>query len=412
MSTSNAIIELRQKIYDLRLRSNVVQQAVVQTTDPDRLAQLLQEAGAIEAELAAAEAELQTAEQAQAKSAAPRDEKVRSSVTRSMATTQLEAAVRLRMAHVPTATYHLLDAAENPLVEITVENGKTTPRRLRITSRIEGYSAEAIDTIELTGKGRPDSTRTTTQLPTLFPERIRPVQELTRATVNVLVEEIGGKIETHETLPVWLLARNAAPLAVRNPASGGWIDLSRYFGAFVTPNQRDVMRFLRHAANLHPEHQLAGYQSDVTLQARAIFDALKQQAGITYVNSLIAFNPDESARGQRVRLPRETLEEQQANCIDGTLLFASLLEAISINPALVIVPGHAFVGWETGANSGEWDYLETTMIGSNEFEDARKIGQQKATFWEKQAAAPNKAHVFRRWSLRDLRTIYRITPLE
>ena len=78
-------------------------------------------------------------------------------------------------------------------------------------------------------------------------------------------EEIGGQIETHESLPVWLLARNAAPLAVRDPTSGGWVDLSRYFGAFVTPNRRAIMLFLRQAARRHPEGRLPGYQSAVLL---------------------------------------------------------------------------------------------------------------------------------------------------
>ncbi len=413
MAISTQVIALREQIYDLRLRANLVQQQAIQATDPALLAKLLEEAGAIEATLAAAERDLSAAEAAQMAMAANQDDKTRGAVTRSMATTKLRATVKLRMAHVPTATYHLLDEETNPLVEIEVENGEVGKRRrLRITSRLEGYSADAIDTIELDTRGKEGATRAVTQLPTLFPERIRGVCELTRATVTVLVEEIGGAIETHETLPIWLLARNAAPLAVRDPAGGGWIDLSRYFGAFVTPNRREVMGFLRKAAEKHPERKLAGYQSDVTLQARAIFDALKEESQIVYVNSLIAFNPDESARGQRVRLPRETLNERQANCIDGTLLFASLLEAISINPALVIVPGHAFVGWETGQNSSAWEYLETTMIDTNHFGEAVEIGRQKAAFWEKQAATPGKTHVFRRWSLRDLRATYGITPLE
>ena len=66
---------------------------------------------------------------------------------------------------------------------------------------------------------------------------------------------------------------------------------------------------------------------------KAIYDALQTKANIKYVNSTVDFNPDETAKTQRVRLPRETLKERQANCIDGALLFASLLEAISLNPA-------------------------------------------------------------------------------
>jgi hypothetical protein len=413
MAPSPAIIELRRRVYDLQLRVNLMQQQTIHTTDPTQLTTLLDELGALVTEMAAAQVELNTAEAAQVAAAAASDAKTPNSVTRSMATTKLKATALLRMAHVPTAIYHLLDEGDNPLIEITVENGDAGKRRrLRITSQIVGYSADAIDTIELDTRNKEGSTRTVSQLPTLFPEHIHSVHELTRATVTVLVEEIGGAIETHETLPIWLLARNAAPLAVRDPVTGGWSDLSRYFGAFVTPNRYEVISFLRTAADKHPEHKLAGYQSDVSLQARAIFDALKDESQIVYVNSLIAFNPDESARGQRVRLPRETLAERQANCIDGTLLFASLLEAISINPAIVIVPGHAFVGWETGQNSNAWDYLETTMIDTNQFSEAVEIGRQKAAFWEKQAATPAKTHLFRRWSLRELRTTYGITPLE
>ncbi len=405
----SSITDLRTTVYDLRLRATALQAEVAQTTDAARLDLLLAQAGKAEADLAEAEAKLQAVEAA----ALPPEKsegKRPNVVTRSMATTRLEATVRLRMTHIPTATYHLLNETDNPLIEIKVENGDLKPRRLRISSRLEGYSADAIDTIELEARGKPNAVRTVTQLPTLFPERIRTVNELTRATVTVLVEEIGGKIETHESLSVWLLARNAAPLAVRNPA-GGWIDLSRYFGAFVTPNQRDILLFLRQVARRHPEHRLSGYQSDVLLQVQAIFEALKQDADITYVNSLLAFHPEESARGQRVRLPRESLEEHQANCMDGTLLFASLLEAATLNPAIVIIPGHAFIGWEAPQNSGTWDYLETTMIGTNNFDEAHTIGKQKATFWEQKAAA-GKPDLFRRWSLRDLRGAFGITPLE
>ena len=38
----------------------------------------------------------------------------------------------------------------------------------------------------------------------------------------------------------------------------------------------------------------------------------------------------------------------------------------------MLVPGHAFVGWETWRGSDEWDYLETTMIDSHDFEAARQ----------------------------------------
>ena len=128
----------------------------------------------------------------------------------------------------------------------------------------------------------------------------------------------------------------------------------RSIGAFITPNAPSLMKFLRLAAERHPDGCLVGYQGDedhVTPQIKSLFEALKTEADITYVNSVIDFNPEQGFASQRVRLPRESLADKQANCIDGTVLFASLVEGISMNPAIVIVPGHAFVAWETWCNS-------------------------------------------------------------
>jgi hypothetical protein len=142
----------------------------------------------------------------------------------------------------------------------------------------------------------------------------------------------------------------------------------------------------------------------VTPQVRAIFEALAT-SGVRYVNSVIDFTPETATATQRVRLPRESLANTSANCIDGTVLMASLLEAASLNPAIVLVPGHAFLAWETWRNKGEWRHLETTLIATGSFEDACTRAEEMAKSWEGQAWA------FKRWSLRELRA-RGITPLE
>lgn len=325
-------------------------------------------------------------------------------------TTGLETQIHLRMAQLPTAICHLLDPEENPLVTCFVDNTRNEIRRIRVSSYIDGYSARSIQTYEIE-KQKSHEFR---QLPTLFPDRARTVTELTRATLNVRIEDLDGKVEVEQTKPIWLLARTTAPLAVRDPKTQEWRDMTHYFGAFVTPNTPSLMKFLRVAAGLHPARRLSGYQgqkSDVEPQAEAIFNALKTEAGITYVNSVVAFSPEDGAINQRVRLPRESLEDKQANCIDGTVLFASLLEAASLNPALVIVPQHAFVAWETWTGSNEWRYLETTMIGSHTFQEARQYAENNAQLYQA-IAGKNNASAFHRWSLRELRTTRHITPMD
>ena len=325
---------------------------------------------------------------------------------RGVETTGLEAKVYLRMAHVPTAIYHLLNHKEDPLISCEVRDATgRAGRRICVTSYIEGYSAKAIDTFELIG---PNTYHIFTQLPTLFPDQIRNINELTRATLNIMVQDLDREIELHKTYPIWLLARTTAPLAVRDPKTGSWRDMAPYFGAFVTPNAPSLMKFLRIAADRHPSGRLIGYQgnkTDVTPQVKALFQALKDEAHITYVNSVIAFSPSQGLVSQRVRLPRESLMDKQANCIDGTVMFASLLEGISMNPAIVLVPGHAFVGWETWQNSGQWKYLETTMIGTHTFEDACATAEKAV----KRYAGKS---MLNRLSLHDIRVRHSITPME
>jgi len=249
-------------------------------------------------------------------------------------------------------------------------------------------------------------------LPTLFPNSIRDLTELSRATVNVLVKDLDGNVETHVTEPVWMLARTTLPFSMLNPQTNAWENFFEYFGVYVTPNAPSLMRFLREAAALHPQHTLVGYQgglpdhSDeiITPQVKALYDALKG-AGITYVNSMLSLSPQQGVSSQRVRLPRESLEDKEANCIDGTVLLASLLEGISLNPAICVVPGHAFLAWETWDNYDEWRYLETTMIGTNFFEDALKEGKRKADYY----GGAKQLQLLR---LRDLRAQKGILPME
>jgi hypothetical protein len=336
-------------------------------------------------------------------------------------TTGLEVQVYLRVAQLPTAIGHLLNQDHHPLVTCKVRNArKEVTRRLRITSFIEGFSTRAIDTVELKAYKEHEFD----QLPVLLPERVQTLNEMTRATLNIMLEDLDGRVELHKTAPIWLLAKTTAPLAVRDPKTEQWLDLTPYFGAFVTPNAPSITEFRGTVARYHSNERLVGYQqADPTLgveekaaivrtQVKAVFDALKAEANVRYIHSYIAFSPEEGTATQRVRLPSESLEQGQANCIDGTVLFASLLEAISLSPAIVVVPGHAFVAWETWLGSDEWQYLETTMIHSHDFEVACATAEATATRYEVQANGTGNQVNFRRWPLRVLRSERGITPME
>jgi hypothetical protein len=142
-------------------------------------------------------------------------------------------------------------------------------------------------------------------------------------------------------------------------------------------NDTAIDAFLASAKARAPGKNFVGEQGATVPQVQAIFDELKAR-GVTYV-----MDPDVTAETsfvQRTRLPAEVLASTNAQCLEGTLLFASLFEAIGIKPIIVIVPGHAFVGWHTVAKDGtkgEPLFVETTMVGGFTFEQAVKVATKR-----------------------------------
>jgi hypothetical protein len=328
-------------------------------------------------------------------------------------TTGIDATITLRMSHLPTSILHLLEADTHPLVSF---NLKWIPKpgqkfaRLCVRSRVEGYSAECVTTIEL------EPTRTTAdpvhQLPTFFQDRLRTVTELTRATLQVSIENLDEKTELQRSYPVWLLARTTACLSVEDPSTRAPIDMTRMLGAFVTPNALEVLDVLRDAATERGPGGMVGYQVDaagVEAQVRAVFAALKKR-GVVYVNSVISHGARPQDFMQRIRLPREALAHRSANCLDGTVLTASVLEAGSLTPGILLVPKHALLAWRT-QSEGDWDYLETTMIDTHNFEDALAQGRKLAKLFKAKLDDFKEADKFRLLALDELRA-EGIMPME
>jgi len=123
---------------------------------------------------------------------------------------------------------------------------------------------------------------------------------------------------------------------------------------WVTPHDEKILQLVSRAERLVPGGRMRGYNlvpgvdltEQVRAQAAAIFTAMRR-SGISYVSSIYTFGnyPDEN---QRIRLPRETLELSNANCIDVKRGICFCLENLGMKPVIVIVPGHAFTGVSTG----------------------------------------------------------------
>lgn len=160
------------------------------------------------------------------------------------------------------------------------------------------------------------------------------------------------------------------------------IPLYRSVVAWVTPHDKCVQSLISSAKELSPGRSLGGYtgyeglteeeRTNKTLaQAKAIFYAIKGQ-GISYVNTPVSFSGS-----QHVKMPADSLNEKSGNCVDGSVLFASAFESLGMNPVLLILPAHMFVGVETYPKSGHYVFIETTIVGTSSFEDAVVQGNEK-----------------------------------
>lgn len=133
-------------------------------------------------------------------------------------------------------------------------------------------------------------------------------------------------------------------------------DQSNYISlaAFVQPNHPSVQQIISEAVtdlkqrgknpSLHGYQNIereAPYHSDE--MAESIYNALKARK-ITYSDPPASWA---SAPGQKIRTAQEVLDEGVATCLDSAVLFASCLEQVGLFPLLVLVPGHAFVGYWT-----------------------------------------------------------------
>ena len=116
--------------------------------------------------------------------------------------------------------------------------------------------------------------------------------------------------------------------------------------SFVMPNSPIIPLLMHDAAEIlkkwGKDPSLEGYQrkdpNRVRELAAAAYAAI-QSKQIAYAN------PPASFDGQRIRTPDEVIGNRLGTCMDMSILYASLLEAIGLNTVLYLLDGHIFAGF-------------------------------------------------------------------
>lgn len=203
----------------------------------------------------------------------------------------------------------------------------------------------------------------------------------TRSQRLQVVLENGGWRETRE-FDVRLHPLDEAAYFVRD--GGAQVDLSWIFAGYVDPFSPAIDALLADARTRETASGATG--ADAPRQRlRAVWQALAAR-GVRYDAADPALARGPSVWSQRVRSPGEVLRERRANCIDGSVLIASVLERLGLPARIALVPRHAFVGYR-GPKESVW--LETTLLGTAGFDAAARAGDAR---WRKSASRLDGRH--------------------
>lgn len=168
------------------------------------------------------------------------------------------------------------------------------------------------------------------------------------ASLAVLMERIQFGMEAAVYSKGQLLASLRKDITVL--AYDEWPGVRYYpelLSAFVMPNHPVVAELIQSAAKWLEKWtgnpSLDGYQSGnpdrVKKMAAAVYAAI-QEKNIVYAVPPASFE----TQGQRVRLADAVMEQRLGTCLDLALLYAACLEAMGLNPLLVMMKGHILAG--------------------------------------------------------------------
>ena len=215
------------------------------------------------------------------------------------------------------------------------------------------------------------------ELPWNFDALRRTTQMQPQSFVATLL--VDGRPAGEATLVCTLHSVNEAVSRIYNATTGQWLDTSVCFAAFVNEDHPWINALLQEAAAGGSVRAFTGYQSGpqgVLQQAQAIWDALAAR-GLSYVNVATDSSTSPLVSTQYVRFLDQSVRDHGANCVDASVLFASILRRIGLRPVLLFRPGHCFTGFYDAAEGGRLVAFETTFLGAAPFSAAEAEGAKE-----------------------------------
>ena len=273
----------------------------------------------------------------------------------------------------PLAHLYGKDNFLDDFVIVTVDNKNSTPIKVVVESQIIDYTDKASDTVTVDANG----SKEIRQNPRLTTTAIDGLNSSHDADLKVTVAYLqNGEPRTilDQTSPTTITSRRDYPWQIK-----GFTDQEIYnmLAVMVTPTDPAVEKLITTAKKYDPSKaMIGGYESaqdqdgSVYQRMADIWAAETNDYNMGYVSTTVSFE----AATQRIRLPEEVLTQSGGNCIETSLLYASVAEALGLDPAIILIPGHAYVAISIDDTDQNYYFIETTMIGQATFDEAVKEG--------------------------------------
>ncbi|MBV9483564.1 MAG: ATP-binding protein [Acidobacteria bacterium] len=196
----------------------------------------------------------------------------------------------------------------------------------------------------------------------------------------------GSLLNEESTIRIRVLAIDQFVFAMRDDIANSLVNYSWMIGAWVNTEDPAVQDLMHKAAQRLPAKTAIGYPAvggpaaapSVEQQVEALYEAVRDK-NIQYQNRTGAPYTGSKDLSQRVRLPGRSVNYGCANCLDGAVLFASLLQAFDLDPLILFLPDHSLVGWKSArgpAASPRFIEITDAAVDRN-FAEASLNGQRR-----------------------------------
>lgn len=286
----------------------------------------------------------------------------------------------------PTRIYEQLQNLPNyqdVLIEYDVINLSNERKELRFETEIVGITDQTVKILSVPGLNNEEKKPArvvVAHCPRMQFGILERISSGHKATLSAKVyENKTGELIYTQTFEISLLPHDQIIWELRDVRNSQTYNLAEFVVAWVNPTDAQGLLDAARAGAIkyHPDNAL-GHETDglpaIQLHAKAVYDYLAKDAGLRYLSQ--PFTSRDVENSQRVVLPERVLANKAGNCIDLSVLFASILEGFGISTLILMTPGHAFVGWGNPDRTSEMIFLETTVINTKTFEEAMLIGRQ------------------------------------